>query len=90
MTNTLHRNLRNLHACARAAEMPPLEQRLRYKFQSTEVTERCTLLAARIFKATGAPGFPTICRSAGFSPISWPAGSTFPISTNMWAAAGAA
>src|SRR5215472_8080917 len=56
MTNTLHRNLRNLHAYARAGEMPPLEERLRYKFQSTEVTERCTLLAARIFKAAGAGG----------------------------------
>jgi 3-hydroxy-9,10-secoandrosta-1,3,5(10)-triene-9,17-dione monooxygenase len=56
MTNTLHRNLQNLHAYARAGEMPPLEERLRYKFQSTEVTERCTLLAARIFKATGAAG----------------------------------
>jgi 3-hydroxy-9,10-secoandrosta-1,3,5(10)-triene-9,17-dione monooxygenase len=56
MTNTLHRNLRNLHAYARAGEMPPLEERLRYKFQSTEVTERCTLLAARIFKAAGAAG----------------------------------
>jgi 3-hydroxy-9,10-secoandrosta-1,3,5(10)-triene-9,17-dione monooxygenase len=54
MTNTLHRNLRNLHAHARAGETPPLQERLRYKFQSTEVTERCTLLAARIFKATGA------------------------------------
>ena len=56
MTNTLHRNFRNLHAYARRGEMPPLEERLRYKFQSTEVTERCTLLAARIFKATGAAG----------------------------------
>jgi 3-hydroxy-9,10-secoandrosta-1,3,5(10)-triene-9,17-dione monooxygenase len=56
MTNTLHRNLRNLHAYARAGQTPPLEERLRYKFQSTEVTERCTLLAARIFKATGAAG----------------------------------
>jgi hypothetical protein len=36
--------------------MPPLEERLRYKFQSTEVTERCTLLAARIFKASGTAG----------------------------------
>jgi 3-hydroxy-9,10-secoandrosta-1,3,5(10)-triene-9,17-dione monooxygenase len=56
MTNTLHRNFRNLHAYARRGEMPALEERLRYKFQSTEVTERCTLLAARIFKATGAAG----------------------------------
>jgi 3-hydroxy-9,10-secoandrosta-1,3,5(10)-triene-9,17-dione monooxygenase len=56
MTNTLHRNFQNLHAYARRRETPPLEERLRYKFQSTEVTERCTLLAARIFKATGAAG----------------------------------
>jgi 3-hydroxy-9,10-secoandrosta-1,3,5(10)-triene-9,17-dione monooxygenase len=56
MTNTLHRNFQNLHAYARRGETPPLEERLRYKFQSTEVTERCTLLAARIFKATGAAG----------------------------------
>jgi len=56
MTNTLHRNFRNLHAYAKRGEIPPLEERLRYKFQSTEVTERCTLLAARIFKATGAAG----------------------------------
>jgi 3-hydroxy-9,10-secoandrosta-1,3,5(10)-triene-9,17-dione monooxygenase len=56
MTNTLHRNFRNLHAYARRGETPPLEERLRCKFQSTEVTERCTLLAARIFKATGAAG----------------------------------
>lgn len=56
MTNTLHRNFRNLHAYAKRGETPLLEERLRYKFQSTEVTERCTLLAARIFKATGAAG----------------------------------
>lgn len=56
MTATLHRNLRNLHAYAEAGEVPPLEERLRYKFQSTEVTERSTLIAARIFKATGAAG----------------------------------
>jgi 3-hydroxy-9,10-secoandrosta-1,3,5(10)-triene-9,17-dione monooxygenase len=56
MTTILHRNFRNLHAYARRGETPPLEERLRYKFQSTAVTERCTLLGARIFKATGAAG----------------------------------
>ena len=56
MMTILHRNFRNLHAYARRGETPPLEERLRYKFQSTAVTERCTLLAARIFKATGAAG----------------------------------
>src|SRR6266436_5878876 len=49
----LHRNLRNLYAYAGRGETAPLEEGPRYKFYSTEVTERWTLLAARIFKATG-------------------------------------
>jgi 3-hydroxy-9,10-secoandrosta-1,3,5(10)-triene-9,17-dione monooxygenase len=56
MKTILHRNFGNLAAYARRGETPPLEERLRYKFQSTAVTERCTLLAARVFKATGAAG----------------------------------
>jgi 3-hydroxy-9,10-secoandrosta-1,3,5(10)-triene-9,17-dione monooxygenase len=56
MKAILHRNFGNLHGYAERGETPPLEERLRYKFQSTAVTERCTLLAARIFKATGAAG----------------------------------
>jgi 3-hydroxy-9,10-secoandrosta-1,3,5(10)-triene-9,17-dione monooxygenase len=56
MKLTLHRNFQALHAYARRGEVPPLEERLRYKFQSTAVTERCTRLAARIFKAAGAAG----------------------------------
>ena len=56
MKAILHRNFQNLHAYARRGETPPLAERLQYKFQSTAVTERCTLLAARIFKATGAAG----------------------------------
>jgi 3-hydroxy-9,10-secoandrosta-1,3,5(10)-triene-9,17-dione monooxygenase len=56
MKGTLHRNFANLHEYARRSETPPLLDRLQYKFQSTSVTERCTLLAARIFKATGAAG----------------------------------
>jgi 3-hydroxy-9,10-secoandrosta-1,3,5(10)-triene-9,17-dione monooxygenase len=56
MKSTMHCNFQNLHAYARRGETPPLDERLRYKFQSTAVTERCTLLAARIFKATGAAG----------------------------------
>jgi 3-hydroxy-9,10-secoandrosta-1,3,5(10)-triene-9,17-dione monooxygenase len=56
MRSTLHRNFRNLHAYASRGETPPLAERLQYKFQSTQVTERCTQLAARIFKATGAAG----------------------------------
>jgi 3-hydroxy-9,10-secoandrosta-1,3,5(10)-triene-9,17-dione monooxygenase len=56
MKGTLHRNFRNLHAYAEARETPPLAERLQYKFQSTAVTERATILAARMFKATGAAG----------------------------------
>ncbi len=56
MKLTLHRNFESLQRYAGRGETPPLEERLRYKFQSTAVTERCTLLAARIFKAAGAAG----------------------------------
>jgi len=56
MKGTLHRNFRNRHAYAERGETPPLAERLQYKFQSTAVTERATLLAARMFKATGAAG----------------------------------
>jgi 3-hydroxy-9,10-secoandrosta-1,3,5(10)-triene-9,17-dione monooxygenase len=56
MRTTLHRNFATLHDYARRGETPPLELRLQYKFQSSGVIERCTLLASRIFKATGAAG----------------------------------
>ena len=56
MRATLHRNCETLHDYARRNETPPVELRLQYKFQSSAVIERCTLLAARIFKATGAAG----------------------------------
>jgi len=56
MHMTLQRNCGVLHGYARRDEMPPIELRLQYKFQSSSVVERCTLLAARVFKATGAAG----------------------------------
>ena len=56
MRQTLHRNCLTLHDYAQRDEVPPLELRLQFKFQSSAVIERCTLLAARIFKATGAAG----------------------------------
>jgi 3-hydroxy-9,10-secoandrosta-1,3,5(10)-triene-9,17-dione monooxygenase len=56
MRATLQRNFRVLHDYARRGETPPLELRLQYKFQSSAVIERCTQLAARMFKATGAGG----------------------------------
>jgi 3-hydroxy-9,10-secoandrosta-1,3,5(10)-triene-9,17-dione monooxygenase len=56
MHTTLHRNVRVLHGYADRNEAPPLDLRLQYKFQSSAVVERCTRLAARMFKATGAAG----------------------------------
>jgi 3-hydroxy-9,10-secoandrosta-1,3,5(10)-triene-9,17-dione monooxygenase len=56
MRTTLHRNFATLHDYARRNETPPLELRLQHKFQSSAVIERCTLLASRIFKSTGAAG----------------------------------
>ena len=56
MKEILHRNFRTLHGYAARGETPPLTERLQFKFQSTQVTERCTLLATRLFKATGAAG----------------------------------
>jgi 3-hydroxy-9,10-secoandrosta-1,3,5(10)-triene-9,17-dione monooxygenase len=56
MRTILQRNFRTLHDYADRGEPPPLALRLQYKFQSASVLERCTLLAARMFKATGAAG----------------------------------
>jgi 3-hydroxy-9,10-secoandrosta-1,3,5(10)-triene-9,17-dione monooxygenase len=56
MRTTLHRNFATLHDYARRSETPPLELRLQHKFQSSAVIERCTQLASRIFKSTGAAG----------------------------------
>jgi 3-hydroxy-9,10-secoandrosta-1,3,5(10)-triene-9,17-dione monooxygenase len=49
----LHRNFRNMSAYAERNQLPPLAERMRYKFQSASVAERCSLLAARLFKAAG-------------------------------------
>jgi 3-hydroxy-9,10-secoandrosta-1,3,5(10)-triene-9,17-dione monooxygenase len=56
MKTILYRNFRNLSAYAERGEMPPLAERLEYKFHSAWVAERCSLLAARLFKATGGAG----------------------------------
>jgi 3-hydroxy-9,10-secoandrosta-1,3,5(10)-triene-9,17-dione monooxygenase len=56
MRAILHRNFRVLQDYAERGETPPLELRLQYKFQSSAVIERCTRLAARLFKASGAGG----------------------------------
>jgi 3-hydroxy-9,10-secoandrosta-1,3,5(10)-triene-9,17-dione monooxygenase len=56
MKTILHRNFRELERYAARGEMPPLKQRVEYKFHNAVVAERCSLLAARLFKAAGTAG----------------------------------
>ena len=56
MKTILHRNFRELERYAAKGEMPPLKQRVEYKFHNAVVAERCSLLAARLFKAAGTAG----------------------------------
>jgi 3-hydroxy-9,10-secoandrosta-1,3,5(10)-triene-9,17-dione monooxygenase len=56
MKTILHRNFRNMEAYAARGEMPPVDERLKYKFHSALAAERCSLYAARLFKTTGAAG----------------------------------
>ena len=45
MKTILHRNFRELERYAAKGEMPPLKQRMEYKFHNAVVAERCSLLA---------------------------------------------
>ena len=56
MKTILHRNFKVLESYAVRNEMPPLRQRIEYKFHNAWVAERCSVLAARVFKAAGAAG----------------------------------
>lgn len=56
MKTILHRNFKVLESYAVRNEMPPLKQRIEYKFHNAWVAERCSVLAARLFKAVGAAG----------------------------------
>lgn len=56
MKAVLHHHMRLIGAYAARGEMPPLSDRIRYKFQSAAIVERCRDLAARLFMATGALG----------------------------------
>ena len=56
MKTILHRNFKVLEGYAARGEMPPLKQRVEYKFHNAVVAERCSLLASRLFKAAGAAG----------------------------------
>ena len=55
----IHRNVRNLMAYAERGDVPPQDERLKYKFQMATISERCRSLASRLFQATGATGLYT-------------------------------
>ena len=56
MKTILFRDMRNLGAYAERGELPPLRERIECKFHSALVGERCSVLAARLFKAAGGAG----------------------------------
>jgi 3-hydroxy-9,10-secoandrosta-1,3,5(10)-triene-9,17-dione monooxygenase len=56
MKTILRRNFKVLEEYATRGEMPPLKQRVEYKFHNAWVAERCSLLASRLFKAAGTAG----------------------------------
>jgi 3-hydroxy-9,10-secoandrosta-1,3,5(10)-triene-9,17-dione monooxygenase len=59
MKTVLFRNLDRLRDYAERGELPPLRDRTAYKFHSALVGERCSVLAARLFKAAGGAGLYT-------------------------------
>jgi 3-hydroxy-9,10-secoandrosta-1,3,5(10)-triene-9,17-dione monooxygenase len=56
MKLVLRRNFGEIDAAARKGELPTTQQRLLYRYQSSEVAERCLSLAAKIFKSAGGSG----------------------------------
>jgi 3-hydroxy-9,10-secoandrosta-1,3,5(10)-triene-9,17-dione monooxygenase len=52
----LHRNYAEIDAYARRGENPPEEARLLYRYQSSEVADRCLTIAAKMFKSAGGSG----------------------------------
>ena len=56
LRETMRSNARSLMDYAARGEIPPAGRRIRYRFHSAIVTERCRPLAARIMQAAGASG----------------------------------
>lgn len=56
MKALMFRNFDNLRDYADRGEVPPLEERLRYKFQASEVANRSANLAARLYRSSGGSG----------------------------------
>lgn len=53
MTLVLRRNFAALEAYAERGETPPIEERVKYRFQASYPPERISYLAQRLFKAAG-------------------------------------
>lgn len=56
MTTQMRTNFARLLAYARRGEEAPVRERMLYRLQAVGCAERCSLLAARLFKACGASG----------------------------------
>src|SRR5262249_11434348 len=56
MKALVRHHMNTLRGFAERGEMPPLADRVRYKFQSAATVERCRELATRLFMATGGQG----------------------------------
>jgi len=56
MKATLHRNFGRMSGYAEQGEMPPMDERMLFKFQCTSVPRRCAELALPLFKAAGGSG----------------------------------
>ena len=56
MKLTMFRNFDAMMACCRAGEPIPIEDRVRYRYDSAIVADRCLALSGKMLKASGSGG----------------------------------
>ncbi|MFT5484929.1 MAG: 3-hydroxy-9,10-secoandrosta-1,3,5(10)-triene-9,17-dione monooxygenase [Halieaceae bacterium] len=56
MKLVMHRNFDEMMGCTRAGQAIPVESRVRYRYDSSVVADRCSDLSAQMLKATGSGG----------------------------------
>lgn len=56
MKRTMYRNFESMMDCARAGEPIPVEDRIRYRYDSAIVADRCLDLSSKMLKAAGSGG----------------------------------
>lgn len=56
LKNTLYANFDHMERCAEAGTVPAMEDRLRFKYQSSEVASRCANMANKLFRVAGGSG----------------------------------